>query len=423
MSSPILNLPDEVFASISSYFSLKDAVCFEATNHQFKKLVQRHFWDKFKKLDILPYLRQKSGIDVSNVFKFEKIATGLIRRTGRDGLHFLSMSHFGPFEHGLRTGLESVLIEFCTNLHTLELNGRLLDSHWIIKVSQGMPKLKCLSLNRAYFRNYGHLNDALLVKLLLSWCNLEALSLKDNRALRLSCYESLPITLLKLDLALCHIRGSYIRGVLERCQKLTSLHIAYRIDLVLTEQESWAQLRALSLDRYNEQISSVQFHLREQVLYSILASTSNLTSLTLQCNLIGERFFEVISACLPNLRLLALPGTPIFEFDSIDSTLQPLTRLEHLIEIKLVGNLQFAWPFLTKIMKNCHRLLSIDVSFAIANSSRRSIDEWQVVTSLSLQSMTLKGYCKKGNEEARVMKQNLLEIMKKNCSDLKKIVF
>lgn len=130
----LLDLPDDVFERLFVYLNAKDVLRFEATCTKGYHLSAIHYWHHFTSLNLVTFLRFNSRIDVTNAYKFDSAASGLIKRAG-PVLKNLNLSKFGPLEYGLRLGLEIAVIEHCQNLHSLELNNRLLDREWLLQAS------------------------------------------------------------------------------------------------------------------------------------------------------------------------------------------------------------------------------------------------------------------------------------------------
>lgn len=128
-----LDLPDDVFEHLFPYLTITDVLRLEAVCRKCNDLAAVHYWRYFNSLNLVPVLRNNCRIDVSNAYKFDAAASGLIRRVG-PVLKYLNLSKFGPLEYGLRLGLELAVIEHCSVLHTLELNNRLLERAWLLQV-------------------------------------------------------------------------------------------------------------------------------------------------------------------------------------------------------------------------------------------------------------------------------------------------
>lgn len=128
----IFNFPDELLERIILYLCAKDILRLEASCKRAQEICKYLYWSRFRDLNLVLFLRTDCRVDVSNAYRFDLAAAGLIKRCGQF-LRKLDLSKFGPLEYGLRLGLEHSVIENCSQLYSIEMDNRLLDWGWLLK--------------------------------------------------------------------------------------------------------------------------------------------------------------------------------------------------------------------------------------------------------------------------------------------------
>lgn len=128
----IFNFPDELLERIILYLCAKDILRLEVSCKRARDICRWLYWSRFRELNLVVFLRTECRVDVSNAYRFDLAAAGLMKRCG-SFLRKLDLSKFGPLEYGLRLGLEHAVIEHCTQMHSIDIDNRLLERGWLIK--------------------------------------------------------------------------------------------------------------------------------------------------------------------------------------------------------------------------------------------------------------------------------------------------
>lgn len=420
----LLDLPDDIFTIIFRFFTVKEALRFEIASKRCRALIKKFYWNRLPiNLDLIDFLRRSPTINISNTYKFDCAAAALIKRVSKTVKH-LSLCRFGSHEYSLRLGLEGAVIKYCRNLHTLELNSRLLDRQWLVEVSQAIPNLKCLSMCRVYIKHYGQLDDNFLSILLQNWRDLEIIRLRENYGVHLTCSGYLPPTLTALDVQGCRISILHLKNSFVVCPQLSSLSIMFNYNLESLE-EFLPRLRQLSIDwslHSNEGFTDNGRKIRDDILCSVLSRCFSLRSITICGQLLTDRLMNVISDELVNLVEISLPGHSDHElYDKPYRSLSNLGRSANLRKVSLV-NSNLATIFLTL----CHKfanLAVVDVSNSI--KERKILDaDWLQLKSETLEELIIQNFMVANidNIRRRYIAHKISSLVRVGCPQLKRIV-
>ncbi|KHJ42105.1 F-box domain protein [Trichuris suis] len=412
VGAELLDLPDEVLLKIFDYLSVRETLRLEGTCRRLYLIAERH-WKRLTCLDLLDFLssNNRNSLDICSAYKFDMAAKSVVERVGPHLKH-LVLSRFGPLEYGLRMGLEYAVVEYCSNLESLNLSYRLLERFWLVQLAEATPTLKKLNVAQVHIRHYGGLDDKLLETVLKHWNKLETLVVRNNKRIHLACYQYLPTTLRQLDVKGCAVSSAFVTYALKHCPKLDTLAVTYQPDAPLLQPFSSGeqQIKRLSVD------CPAPFALPHWLVTSI-ESLTGLRSLTICSHLVTDVTFKVIGRCLVNLEELSLPGSRPGSLSSAEKALLELKHLPKLCRVAVKGN-----PIGPTLLRTCgqlERLIHIDVSYAV--KQHELADIFDDIRSPVLRTLVMKGFCPVTGDRIR-MRQELISRLKPNCPSLANVI-
>lgn len=265
-------------------------------------------------------------------------------------------------------------------------------------------------MNHVYIRNYGELDDKHLSEALQGWYQLECLSVRDNKSLKMSCFADLPDTLNFLDVQGCSLSLRNLQSLLIRCQTLETLCITYPPGLSLLEPATLQNIKRLEVDSACTLIGEDQFSRG-------LASLSNLRCLTVCSHMTTDVLFKTIAKYLINLEEISLPGARRGFVTSSTFALLELSTLPELKKIALRANL--LGHTLLMLCYKFSKLREIDVSYAV--KEKDLIDAWEFIKSDVLEVLIIKGFCPPTQDTREVAKRVMISL-KDTCPSLMQVV-
>lgn len=271
-------------------------------------------------------------------------------------------------------------------------------------------QLKCLSLNHVYLRNCGELDDKHLAAALRGWCRLENLSVRDNKSLKLSCFNDLPRTLIFLDVQGSSLSLYNLQQLLKKCSSLETLCITYPPGLEYLDPTTLQNIKRLEVDSSCTLIGEDQFSRG-------LSSLVNLSCLTVCSHLTTDVLFKTVAMFLLNLREISIPGTRRGFVTSATYALLELATLPKLEKIALRGN--FLGRTLLMLCYKFSVLKEIDVSYAV--KERDLIDAWEDIKSDVLEVLVMRGFCPPTQNPREVAKR-VMDVLKCTCPSLLDVI-
>lgn len=155
--------------------------------------------------------------------------------------------------------------------------------------------LRRLSISHVYIRNCGGLDDALLVQLLRQWRHLETLIARDNKQLRMSCYNEAPRTLRTLDIQGCSVHPSHVQSLMTRCSRLSSLSLTLAPDFGQLPSALAERIREFNVDSAG---AGSLFTMHEHYVNLAVANMVNVRRLTISSHLVNDAFFKMVASNL-----------------------------------------------------------------------------------------------------------------------------
>ncbi|KRX98275.1 Proteasome subunit alpha type-1, partial [Trichinella pseudospiralis] len=365
MRTNLLDLPDDVLLLICSHLGAMNLFRLEKTCVRLS-VITGLFWRRMRSLKLMTFLLKDNFKAYDFNYKFDLVSQRIIERVGPILKH-LDLSSLGPLEYASRIGLEYAILENCDRLESIHLNSRLLERQWLVQLSRATPSLKHLSLERVFIRNYGPLDDSVLLALLASWNCLESLVLRNNCKVSMTIFRKLPRSLRSLDISGCIVRSSCLVNIVECCENLESL--------------------AISLDG--------QF-----VNANVLHSMDNIRRLRIDCSsaVISEQLdSDLLALSIPKLRSVTV-----------------LSICGHLISDQLLA--QIGQRLLTLEELSFDHLTEINVSYAV-----KELNLWNQLRSDTLKSIVALG-CSPLTANVRSLRVNLFAKLKQNCPALTRLV-
>ncbi|KRZ12351.1 Proteasome subunit alpha type-1 [Trichinella zimbabwensis] len=412
MRTNLLDLPDDVLLLICSHLGAMNLFRLEKTCVRLS-VITGLFWRRMRSLKLMAFLLKDNFKAYDFNYKFDLVSQRIIERVGPILKH-LDLSSLGPLEYASRIGLEYAILENCDRLESIHLNSRLLERQWLVQLSRATPSLKHLSLERVFIRNYGPLDDSVLLALLASWNCLESLVLRNNCKVSLTIFHKLPRSLRSLDISGCIVRSSCLVNIVECCENLESLAISLDGQFVNANVlHSMDNIRRLRIDCSSAVISE---QLDSDLLALSIPNLRSVTVLSICGHLISDQLLTQIGQRLMTLEELSVCGSCLrYKLRSPVTAVMTLTGLPRLRKIATESNPELA----AELLKCCHQfdhLTEINVSYAV-----KELNLWNQLRSNTLKSIVALG-CSPLTANVRSLRVNLFAKLKQNCPALTRLV-